>query len=192
MTDTKPSPAPWAYQYSPYTVRLANDCSDAAGTELPAYEVFDADCNKVFDTNEDMHGDIQEANARLATAAPALLAALEQCAALFADYDDDPGEEGEAYREAMAAISEATSGCLALTESSGGKPYSVLLLYPDYANHSGTETFYALIHATDPIEAVVLARRQAVAAQGVEIDPDDFAPLLVTQGHHASESLFNK
>lgn len=111
MTDTKSSPAPWAYQYSPYTVRLADDCgSDAAGTELPAYEVFDADCNKVFDTNEDTPADLQEANAKLATAAPALLAALKICAALLADYDEDTGEEGDAYREAMAAISEAMSG----------------------------------------------------------------------------------
>ena len=79
-------------------------------------------------------------------------------------------------------------------ELTGNKPYSVLLLYPDYANDSGTETYYAFVEASDPIDAVAVAQRQAVAAQeGVEIDdPDDFAPLLVTEGHHASEPLFNK
>src|SRR5271170_7738880 len=42
------------------------------------------------------------------------------------------------------------------------KPYSVLLLYPDYANDSGTETYYAFVEALDPIEAVTLVRQQAV------------------------------
>ena len=73
------------------------------------------------------------------------------------------------------------------------KPYSVLLLYPDYADDTGYETYYALVEAADPIEAVAVAQRQAVAAQdGIEIEPDDFHPLLVTPGHHDSEPLFNK
>jgi hypothetical protein len=75
----------------------------------------------------------------------------------------------------------------------GQKPFSVLLLYPDYANDSGTETYYAFVEAKDPIKAITLAQRKAAAAQeGVEMKPGDFAPLLVTQGHHASEPLFNK
>ena len=73
------------------------------------------------------------------------------------------------------------------------KPYSVLLLYPDYADDTGYETYYALVEAADPDEAVAEARREAVAAQeGIEIAPDDFIPLLVTPGHHDSEPLFNK
>ncbi len=73
------------------------------------------------------------------------------------------------------------------------KPYSVLLLYPDYANDSGAETYYAFVEASDPIDAVAAAKRQAVTPQeGVDIEPDDFAPLLVTQGHHRSEPLLNK
>ncbi len=76
---------------------------------------------------------------------------------------------------------------------SGKKPYSVLLLYPDYVNDSGTETYYALVEAADPDGAIELAQRQAAASlDGVEMQPDDFVPLLVTQGHHASEPLFNK
>jgi hypothetical protein len=71
--------------------------------------------------------------------------------------------------------------------------YSVLLLYPDYANDSGTETFYGFVEARDANTALAEARRQAVAAQeGIEIDPDDLAPLLVTQGHQYSEPLFDK
>ena len=70
--------------------------------------MFDADCNKVFDTNEDTPCELQEANARMGGAAPRLLAALVTCANLLADYDESDGPEGEAYREALAAVTEAT------------------------------------------------------------------------------------
>lgn len=50
MTDPKHSPAPWAYEYSPWTVRSEHD-NRGVGTEIPAYEVFDAEGDKVFDTN---------------------------------------------------------------------------------------------------------------------------------------------
>ncbi len=92
------SPAPWAYEYSPYRGNKG---------EIPAFEIFDADCNKVFDTNEDTPCELQEANARLGSTAPRLLAALVVCADLLADYDEAEGEEGDAYREALAAIAEA-------------------------------------------------------------------------------------
>jgi hypothetical protein len=109
MTTTEHSPAPWSYQYSPYTVRdPGTDAASSVGDELPAFEVFDADCNKVFDTNEDTPADLQEANARLGSAAPRLLASLITCANLLADYDDSEGEQGDAWREAVAAIAEAT------------------------------------------------------------------------------------
>ena len=76
---------------------------------------------------------------------------------------------------------------------SGKKPYSVLLLYPDYANDNGTETYYAFVEATDPIDAVAMAQHEAAATQdGMDGEPEDFAPLLVTPGHHYSEPLFNK
>jgi hypothetical protein len=73
------------------------------------------------------------------------------------------------------------------------KLFSVLLLYPDYANESGTETYYAFVEAFDPIDAVAQAQRHAAAVQtGIKIHRRDFAPLLVTQGRHYSEALFNK
>jgi hypothetical protein len=103
------SPAPWGYEYSPYTVRNPGTHGrKKVADDIPAFEVFDADGNKVFDTNEDTPADLQEANACLATAAPRLLASLITCANLLADYDQSDGEEGEAYREAVAAISQAT------------------------------------------------------------------------------------
>src|ERR1700693_508935 len=105
MTGLKHSPAPWSYDYNPYRVTRE---PGGIETELAAFEIVDADCNKIFDTNEDTPCELQEANARMATAAPRLLAALVTCANLLADYDDSDGEEGEAYREAMAAIAKAT------------------------------------------------------------------------------------
>jgi hypothetical protein len=105
MTAPNHSPAPWSYEYNPY--RFCQE-PDGIKSELAAFEVFDADCNKIFDTNEDSPSELQEANAKLAAAAPALLASLVTCANLLADYDESDGPEGEAYREALAAINEAT------------------------------------------------------------------------------------
>ncbi len=68
----------------------------------------DADGDKVFDTNEDAPADLQEANARLGSTAPRLLASLITCATLLADHDESDGEEGAAWREALAAIAAAT------------------------------------------------------------------------------------
>jgi hypothetical protein len=72
----------------------------------------------------------------------------------------------------------------------GNKPYSVLLLYPDWAIESGTETFYAFVDAPDSISAVALAQRQALEAN--EWHDAVFVPLLVTEGHHYGEALVNK
>lgn len=100
------SPGPWSYDYSPYTV--TSDASPlGVGAEIPAYEVIDADGNKVFDTNEDSPAELQEANACLGSTAPRLLASLVTCANLLADHDESDGPEGDAYREALATIREA-------------------------------------------------------------------------------------
>jgi hypothetical protein len=109
MNTTKHSPAPWSYEYSPYTVRNpGTHGTKQPGNDIPAYEIFDADGNKVFDTNEDTADELQEANARMGAAAPTLLVSLVTYANLLADYDESDGPEGEAYREALAAIAEAT------------------------------------------------------------------------------------
>jgi hypothetical protein len=105
MTTLKHSPAPWSYDYSPYHSRQGEDGIDS---EIPAFEIVDADYNTIFDTNEDSPCELQEANACVAATSPRLLASLVTCANLLADYDESDGEEGEAYREAVAAIAEAT------------------------------------------------------------------------------------
>ena len=105
LTAPAHSPEPWSYEYSPYSSRRGEDGIES---ELPAFEIFDADGNKVFDTNEDSPGELQEANARMGAASPRLLASLVTCANLLADYDESDGPEGEAYREALGAVTEAT------------------------------------------------------------------------------------
>jgi hypothetical protein len=87
----------WNCEYSPYHT--------TEGREVPAFEVFDADGTKLFDTNEDLPVDTQEAAAQLASAAPALRDALAECLRLLADHDDSPGEEGEIYRQGLAVLS---------------------------------------------------------------------------------------
>ena len=105
MTGFMHSPAPWSYDYNPYRVTRE---PGGIESDLAAFEVFDADCNKIFDTNEDTPCELQEANARMAASAPRLLASLVTCANLLADFDESDGPEGEAYREALVAITEAT------------------------------------------------------------------------------------
>jgi hypothetical protein len=73
MTGAEYSPSPWSYDYSPYLCRQGQDGLDS---ELPAFEIFDANCDKIFDTNENTPCELQEANARLGAAAPRLLASL--------------------------------------------------------------------------------------------------------------------
>ena len=108
-----------------------------------------------------------------------------------------------AWSEAMRQLGNAVPVNLAvvlalevrakLATNGEAEPYSVLLLYPDYANHSGNETYYAFVTASDPLDAVAKAQQKAAAAQeGIDIQPDDFAPLLVTEGHNYGQPLFNK
>jgi len=68
-----------------------------------------------FDTNEDSPVEQQEANAQLAAAAPELWDALNECIRLLADFEDTDGEEGDAYRQGLAALSL----CLQPNQSKG-------------------------------------------------------------------------
>lgn len=67
------------------------------------------------------------------------------------------------------------------------KPYSVLLLYPDYAQNDGTghETYYAWVEAMNPVKAARAAQVQALRSngRGVVNKADDFAVLLTLAGH---------
>lgn len=115
------------------------------------------------------------------------------------DLDEDDAMEMHVFHTILAAKAAAQSALFPAGETAppapANKPYSVLVLYPDYANDSGKETYYAFVEAPDAIEAVAVARREAVAAQeenAENYEPDEFAPLLVTEGHHRDEAWFNK
>jgi hypothetical protein len=103
------------------------------------------------------------------------------------------GDLAEAARACSAAIAEAEKAAAITLGDLAKKPYSVLLLYPDYANDSDRETYYAFVEAPDAIEAVAVAKRDAVAAQGedMEYEPDEFAALLVIAGHHFDQHMAN-
>jgi hypothetical protein len=60
------------------------------------------------------------------------------------------------------------------------------------SHDDGTETYYAFVEAPDSVAAVAEARRRAYAANESEImTPLDFAPLLVTEGHHFGQPTSN-
>lgn len=183
MTTIEHTPGPWQQDWH-FIV-----APDPAGIHPDIYiaEIAEDDSDGRIPPPEQ-----QEANGRLIAAAPELLAA---CRLVVERWES--GDLAEAARECQAAIALATDGRppwgIANPNAALGKPYSVLLLYPDYANDSGYETFYAFVTACDPLDAVAVARRQAVAVNDcVEIEPDDFHPLLVTEGHHVGEPLWDK
>jgi hypothetical protein len=135
-------------------------------------------------------------------AAPKLLGALK--AFIDADAMAEECQEWKwenldhAFKLAHGAAAEAEAAGMASSPPSASdpakKPYSVLLFYPDHVNDDGTETYYAWVEAPDPIAAVAEARRQALAANEwteEDVDPDDFAPLLVIEGHHYGQPMTN-
>lgn len=72
------------------------------------------------------------------------------------------------------------------------KPYSVLLLYPDYmANNYGEETYYSFVSALCPEHAVEMAQRKAFLENGKDGCNyfEDFLPILVIEGHHKSIAI---
>jgi hypothetical protein len=62
------------------------------------------------------------------------------------------------------------------------KPYSVLLLYPDYANENGNDTYLAHVETADATDAFEAAQQQA-CEQNDDIPSDDFALLAIFDGH---------
>lgn len=183
MTTTEHTPGPWQQDWQ-FIV-----APDPSGIDHDLYiaEIAEEDSDGRIAPPEQ-----QAANARLIVAGPDLLAACQMVIDRW-----EQGDLAEAERACQAAVALAIDGRLpwGLTEAPavGIRPFSVLLLYPDYANDGGSETYYAFVEATDPIEAIALAQRQAAAAQdGIEIEPNDFAPLLLTLGHHVGQPLFNR
>jgi hypothetical protein len=182
MTDIQHTPGPWQQDWQ---FIVAAD-PDGIHPDIYLAEIAEEDSDGRIASPEQ-----QKANGRLIVAAPNLLAACQMVVTRW-----ERGDLAEAARACHAAIALATVSPpqreIADDQPIANKPYSVLLLYPDYANDSGKETYFGFVEAGDLVEAVALAQRQAAAAQGgLEIEPDDFAPLLVTHGHHTSEPLFN-
>ncbi len=119
---------------------------------------------------------------------PALAALLAACRMVVERWES--GDLGQAARACSAAIAEAEMAIPPADSDPATKPYSVLLLYPDHRNDGGEETYYAWVDAPDPIAAIALAQRQALATnEWDDIDPTDFHPLLVIQGHHYGQPI---
>ena len=88
-------------------------CAIARRIEGESDDVVFADHNGDVENYEQIERDCQRSlesgpTPSLASAAPRLLASLITCTNLLADYDESEGEEGDAWREAVAAIAEAT------------------------------------------------------------------------------------
>jgi hypothetical protein len=68
------------------------------------------------------------------------------------------------------------------------RPFSVLLLMPDYAAKTyGEDTYYAHVMGYSPDHAARVAQARATRHCGKKIDdPAHFHPLLVIHGHHDS------
>ena len=73
------------------------------------------------------------------------------------------------------------------------KPYTVLMLYPDYlADQYGQDTYLAHVEAENHAKAIRKAQVKALRAQGTcaGASADDFYPLFCTEGHH-NDLVFN-
>lgn len=169
----------------------ADDVEDCNGDDLSALVDVVGDEAYSQSVTIDFETELQR------KAAPKLLAALLKAEVLITA--DIVRDDAGCLDQIRTAIAEAEAAGITPSPAAGTlpgrlRPYSVLLLYPDYACETfGHDTYYAFVEARDPIEAVKIAQRQAVAAQQCLVfPPDEFHPLLVTQGHHASEPLFNQ
>ena len=94
-------PAPWELEYLPYT--------NQDNHEIPNFRINDAGGDTVCETNENLPADVQEANAWLITAAPDLLAALNNFFNIMHDYDSSvrKGYVKHAMDQARNAIAKA-------------------------------------------------------------------------------------
>jgi hypothetical protein len=128
-------------------------------------------------------------------AAPRLRSALEFALEFLRANDDGEDDVRSRIAAAATALAEADAADIAAAVPPTTKTYSVLLLYPDHVNDDGKETYYTFVEAADPIAAVAVARRRALATNEwteEDVDPDDFAPLLVTEGHHYGQPISNQ
>lgn len=90
----------WGWDYSPYRTL------DGKETEIPAYEIFDHQGDKIADTNENLPADSQLDAAMLMAAAPRLFIALHGALTALntAPRFDVPGLDCDSYD--VAAVCE--------------------------------------------------------------------------------------
>lgn len=70
--------------------------------------------------------------------------------------------------------------------------YTVLMLYPDYMQDGGTETYLDQVEAGSAEEAEKLAQRNAAQANELDSDFDsDFYVLYVAEGWHPDVRTFS-
>lgn len=68
--------------------------------------------------------------------------------------------------------------------------FTVVLAYPDYLDETGVETYLEWSNEPTVLEAVQDVQRQAAKAQADrDIDPDDFAVVVVFAGHIDAEAV---
>lgn len=64
------------------------------------------------------------------------------------------------------------------------KRYTVILLYPDYMNDTGQETYITKVEGEDLEDAWIMAQAAAVVDNDMEFEEaDDFAVLATFDGH---------
>lgn len=98
----------WGYEYLPYTITEENGTEG----ELPNYRIFPHDEPELYiaETNEHLPGELQEAHARLISAAPLMLETLEYFFNIMHDYQSSTrkGYVKHAMDLARVAILRAT------------------------------------------------------------------------------------
>ena len=109
---TTPIQHPLDYDYEPYFMSDLDNM--AIKREIPGFRIYPQDRPEEFiaQTNEDLPCDVQEAHARLFTAAPELLDALEFFFNIMHDHECSvrKGYVKHAMDMARAAIAKATGG----------------------------------------------------------------------------------
>lgn len=110
-------PDSWSYQYAPY------HSADADKTEIPAFEIFGDDSEKIADTNESLPRQEQEKHAKLIAAAPKLVQQVEDFIELITAYQVHGEVTDEAFEEEIKKAAELVrAACLIGANSESDAP----------------------------------------------------------------------
>jgi hypothetical protein len=110
-------PDSWSYQYAPF------HSADAKRTEIPAFEIFGDDGEKIADTNESLPRQEQEQHAKLIAAAPKLVQQVEDFIELITAHQVHGEVTEEAFEEEITkAAALIRSACLIGANSESEAP----------------------------------------------------------------------